>query len=75
MGSTIRTQISDTKQKKLEQQLNDKNFKQTPLLVCSHKANMACCAICNRKIPANKISKIIADYSNLAKARGSATKK
>jgi len=75
LGSTVRQQMTEGKQRKAEQQISEKNFKQTPLLVCSHKANMACCAICNRQVPANKISKIIADYSKLAKGRGPAPKK
>jgi len=70
MGSTIRQQMSETKLRKTEEQFNDKNFKHTPLLVCAEHGKMACCGVCNRKVPANKISKIVADYNKLAKGRG-----
>jgi len=70
VGFTIRQQMEECNQKRREEQTRERNHKERPLLVCSHNANLMYCGICNRKVPMNKISKIIADYNKVAKHRG-----
>jgi len=71
VGYKIKQQMEETTQKKREEDTKQRNFKETPLLVCSHKANLMYCNICNRKVPSNKISKVMADY---AKKKGCGSK-
>ena len=75
VGFTIKQQMEESAQRKREEQVKERNFKERHLLVCSHNANLMYCGICNRKVPMNKISKIIADYNKLAKHRGPGAKK
>jgi len=70
-GYSLKQQIDETVQRKKEEIYKDKTFRETPLLVCSHKANLMYCNICNRKVPMNKISKIIGDYKKMMKNRTS----
>jgi len=68
-GSKIKQQIAEGSNKKKEQQVKDKNFREEALLVCSHKANLMYCNLCNRKVPMNKITKVVADYNKMIKNR------
>jgi len=75
VGFTIKQQMEEGAQKRKEEQVKQRAFKERPLLVCSHNSNLMYCGTCNRKVPMNKISKIIADYNKLAKHRGPGAKK
>jgi len=70
-GSTIKQQMGESAYRRRDEATRDRQFKETPLLVCSHKANLMYCNICNRKVPMNKISKIIGDYKKFMKNKNS----
>jgi len=70
LGGTIRQQMSESKLRRTEEEFKDKNFKHTPLLVCASHGKIGCCGVCKKQVPTNKMSKIVADYSKLAKGRG-----
>jgi len=74
VGSTVKQQINDVSQKKKEDQVQERSFKEKPLLVCSHNANLMYCSVCSRKVPSNKISKIVAEYNKFMKKRCSVAK-
>lgn len=74
-GSKLKQQMAEGSHKKKEQQIRDKNFREEALLVCSHKANLMYCNLCNRKVPMNKITKVVADYNKLIKNRQQRSRK
>jgi len=70
LGGSIKQQMADNTAQKTYEIAQNKNFKETPLLVCAHKNNVMYCNVCNRKVPMNKISKIVGEYQKLMRGRG-----